>query len=261
MEEVDSARRLEYFLCGSQRSGSNLLCEVLLRSGVAGRPTEHFVPAFPEAEVLGHGHAGFEESVWARTRDLDSFPEFFSAVISEGSSPNGVFGTKLMWNALGGFLEKLAELPGCRELEPVARLTVAFAHPRFIHLHRRNRVRQAVSWALAAQTGHYSSQEAAIRAPLAEPAFDLQLLDGLLRLIREADEGWDSFFVESGIEPLRLWYEDLVPNLQSAVVGILAWLGIAAPERIDLGGLRHQPQATALNAEWERRFRELRPYA
>jgi len=85
---VDSGRKVEYFLCGSQRSGSNLLCEVLSRSGVAGRPTEHFVPAFPEAEVLGHGHAGFEKSVWARTRGLISFPEFFSAVVGEGSSPN-----------------------------------------------------------------------------------------------------------------------------------------------------------------------------
>jgi len=166
-----------------------------------------------------------------------------------------------MWNALGGFLEKLAELPGCRELEPVARLRVAFAHPRFIHLRRRNRVRQAVSWALAAQTGHYSSQEAAIRAPLAEPTFDLQLLDGLHRLIREADEGWDSFFAESGIEPLRLWYEYLVPNLELALAGILAWLGVPAPGRIELGGLRHQPQATTLNVEWEGRFRALRPYA
>jgi LPS sulfotransferase NodH len=246
-------------VCGAQRSGSNLLCEVLSRSGVAGRPTEHFVPAFPGAQTLGHDHAGFEKSSWARERGLASFPEFLRAVVAEGSSANGVFGTKLMWNALAGFLEKLAELPGCDELEPAARLEVAFAHPRFIHLRRRNRVRQAVSWALAAQTGHYSSHEAASRTPLAKPVFDLQLLDGLHRLIRDADEGWEAFFAESGIQPLRLWYEDLVRDLEAALAGILAWLGVSAPARIDLRDLRHQPQATALNAEWERRFRALRP--
>src|SRR5262249_46604140 len=152
------------------------------RSGVAGRPTEHFVPAFPEAEVVGHSYAGFEKSSWARTRGLASFPEFLDAVIGEGRTPNGVFGTKLMWNGFGGFLEELAVVPGCRKIEPAARLQVAFAHPRFIHLRRRNRVRQAISWAVAAQTGHYSTHEASSRPPLAQPAFDLELLEELYRL-------------------------------------------------------------------------------
>src|SRR5262245_52793193 len=106
MAEVDSTGGIAYLVCGSQRSGSNLLCEVLSRSGVAGRPTEHFVPAFPEAEVVGHSYAGFEKSSWARTRGLASFPEFLDAVIGEGRTPNGVFGTKLMWNGFGGFLEE-----------------------------------------------------------------------------------------------------------------------------------------------------------
>jgi LPS sulfotransferase NodH len=100
--EVGSVHGIAYFVCGSQRSGSNLLCEILSRSGVTGRPTEDFVPAFSGADVLGHDHAGFEDSTWARARGLASFPEFFDAVISEGRTPNGVFGTKLMWNALGG---------------------------------------------------------------------------------------------------------------------------------------------------------------
>jgi LPS sulfotransferase NodH len=250
---------ISYFICGSQRTGSNVLCEALTLSGVAGRPTEHFVPAFPGSESIAHDHAGFERSVWARRRGLESFPAFFEAVLSEGTTPNGVFGTKLMWNALEGLLDRLRELPGCRELEPRRRFTAAFARPRFIHLRRRNRIRQAVSWALAAQTGHYSAWEGASRAPLAEPAFDVQRLDGLHRLIREAEVGWHSFFEEIGVDPLELWFEDLAEDLEAALRQILAWLGVPPADRLMLETLRHQPQATELNAEWEERYRALRP--
>ncbi len=248
---------ISYFICASQRTGSNVLCEALTLSGVAGRPTEHFVPAFPGSETLGHDHAGFERGVWARRKGVASFPAFFEAVLAEGTTPNGVFGTKLMWNALGGLLDKLAELPGCRELEPMQRLTAAFVRPRFIHLRRRNRVRQAVSWALAAQTGQYSTWQAASRAPFAEPVFDAQLLDGLYRLVREAEIGWRRFFEAIEADPLELWFEDLARNWDAAAREILAWLGVPAASRFVLGSLRHQPQGTELNAEWEERYRAI----
>lgn len=186
--------RIACFVCGSQRTGSNVLCEALTLSGVAGRPTEHFVPSFEGDDAVGHVHAGFERSAWARGRGIETFPEFFDAVLCDGSTPNGVFSTKLMWNAFGALLEKLAELPDCRTLAPAARLHAAFLRPRFVFLRRRNRVRQAVSWALAAQTGHFSTAAAATRPPFATPAFDIDLLDGLHRLIREAEAGWSAFF-------------------------------------------------------------------
>jgi LPS sulfotransferase NodH len=161
----------------------------------SGRPTEHFVPWFPGADAPGHPYAGFERSAWARARGIDTFPEFLDAAVREGSTPNGIFATKLVWNALEGFLERLGEVEGCRDVAPEAR-------PR-----------------------------------------------------------WDDFFARAGVQPLRLWYEDLVADLESSLLGVIRWLGAVAPERLDLGALRHQPQATALNAEWEARFRALRPGA
>lgn len=255
------AVKVSYLICGTQRTGSNVLCEALTLSGVAGHPTEHFVPPFPGSQALGHEYAGFERSAWARRRGIESFPAFFDAVVAATITPNGVFGTKLMWNALGGILERLAELPECAGLEPPGRLRAAFTESRFIYLRRRNRVRQAVSWALASQTGHYSTWEAAGRAPLTEPAFDPDLLDGLHRLIRDADLGWQSFFQSIGVEPLGLWFEDLAADLHADVRRVLSWLGLPATDQLALERLRHQPQATELNAEWEERYRALRPEA
>jgi LPS sulfotransferase NodH len=251
------ARPNSYFVCMVQRCGSNLLCEALARSGVAGRPTEYFHPPFPGAAGLGHGWAGFEGGEWARERGIATFPEFLRAVRAEGSTPNGVFGAKLPWNALAGLLGKLAELPGCAALGEAERLAAAFDGPRFIHLQRRDRVRQAVSWAIAAQTGHYSSRAAASLPRLCEPSFDLELLDRLGRAIDAGEAGWATFFAAAGSEPLRLYYEDLVADLEGSLRCVLAWLGVEAPARLDLSGLGHERQGGAVNDEWAARFRAL----
>jgi LPS sulfotransferase NodH len=177
---------VHYFVCMVQRTGSNMLCEALSHTGLAGKPGEYFVPAFESAVV--HGHAGFEDSSWAREHGITAFPQFVEAVLLEGRTANGVFGAKLPWNALASFHAKLRELPGNRNLRETELLPLAFVEPRFIHLQRRDRVRQAVSWALAAQTGHFASHQA-IEAPAMEPRFDLDLLDGLYRLISEGCQG------------------------------------------------------------------------
>jgi LPS sulfotransferase NodH len=252
------ARPPTYLVCMVQRCGSNLLCEALARTGVAGRPTEYFHPPFPDAGELGHVWAGFEHSHWARERGIATFREFLRAVRSEGSTPNGVFGAKLPWNALAGLVEKLADLPACAALGHAERLVAALDGPRFLHLQRRDRVRQAVSWAIAAQTGHYSSQDSASRPRLREPSFDLELLDGLSRAIAAGEAGWAAFFAAAGAEPLRLYYEDVVADLEGSLRRILAWLGVQAPAQFDLSRLGHERQGGAVNDEWVARFRALR---
>jgi LPS sulfotransferase NodH len=250
---------ITYFICMVQRCGSNLLCEALSRTGVAGRPTEYFMPHFADADALGAVHAGFERSAWARERGISSFRDFLLAVSQEGQTENGVFGTKLPWNALEKFLRKLSELPDCSGLSGVDLLAAVFGKPRFIHLQRRDRVRQAVSWALAAQTGHWSSAEAAVRPPLGEPSFDIELLKGLYRLIGEGEAGWEAFFRRDQVEPLRLYHEDLVADLEGSVLEVLAWLGVPAPPSLDLSRLSHQPQGGRINEEWAERFWDPRP--
>jgi LPS sulfotransferase NodH len=253
--------KVSYFICGSQRTGTSVLCEALTLSGLAGRPAEHFVPEFKDSEAIGHDRAGFERSDWARRKGVESFPAFFEAVLEEGTTPNGVFGTKLMWNCLDGLLEKLVELDGCCELEKMARFKAAFPQPRFIYLRRRNRIRQSVSWALAAQTGHYAAWQAFSRPAFSEPVFDTQLLDGLNRLILEAEVVWRSFFENIAADPLELWFEDLADDLEAVLRQVLEWLGVQTGGRLLPDRLRHQPQATELNSEWEERYRALRPKA
>jgi trehalose 2-sulfotransferase len=247
-----------YLVCMVQRCGSNALCEALSRTGVAGRPTEYFTPAFPRASALGHTMAGFEHSAWARERGADCLRNFISVVIREGSTPNGVFGAKLPWNALDAFLGKLRAPSNSTDLTPIELLNTTLGPVKFVRVQRHDRLRQAVSWALAAQTGLYSSHEAASRAPTREPAFDFQLVDGFLGEIERSERGWDLFFESSASEPLQLFYEELDEDLEGTVRRALEWICVPAPAEIDLSNLRHQRQAGSLNAEWVQRYLALR---
>ncbi len=250
---------VNYLITFVQRSGSNWFCEALSRTGVLGNPTEYFIPHFPDAEKHGATLAGFEESAWARERGISSFRDFLQMVLQECRTPNGVCGVKISWIALEELLRKLSGLGDHAGLPGAELLSAVFDKPKLIHLGRRDKVRQAVSWALAGQTGHWSSSQAATRPALNDPSFDIEFLDGLYRLLRESDAGWTDFFQRYQVDPLHLYYEDLVADLEGSILCVLGWLGIPVPQSFDLSNLSFQPQSTRLNEEWAERFRSLRP--
>lgn len=252
--------KLSYLVCGVQRSGSGWLCEGLRSTGVAGVPSEYYMPAFSGSDALDLGIAGFEDSAWARERGVTTWPDFLAATLQEGRTANGVFASKLQWNGFEPLLEKLRTYTPYGGTATIRQLLGrAFGKPRYLYLTRRDRVRQAVSWALAGQTGHAASTQAAQHAPLAEPSFDPELLDDLLRLIRKEEAGWASLFDVLGVEPLRLVYEDWSEDLPGTVDAIFRWLEVPASRNaFDPSQMTLERQATALNEEWATRYRALR---
>ena len=103
-----------YFVCGTPRAGTWLLCGLLESTGLAGRPHEYFWRETERANA----------TAW-RT---ETFDDYVRAVLAVGTTPNGVFGAKLMW---GYFEEFLARL-GC---EPAGR----FPDPRYVWIRRGDR--------------------------------------------------------------------------------------------------------------------------
>lgn len=247
-----------YLVCGVPRSGGSWLCEALRATAVAGVPREYFMPPFPGAEALDVGVAGFEASPWAHARGVHTFPDFLAAVLKEGRGANGVFGASLQWSSFEPLLDRIRTFTpygGTATIRKLLRRT--FGAPRFIYAGRRDAVRQAVSWAIAHQTGRYTSTAAA--AEVAAPSFDPELLDALLRRVEEAAAGWESLFELLEVEPLRLTYEDWAEDLEGTVGTILAWLGIPeSPPPFDPGALHLTRLSTNLNDEWSARYRALR---
>ncbi len=193
--------RASYAICGVQRSGSSLLCEALHRTRVAGLPSEYFLP---QPGSNGQEQIGVGQPV----------EDVLRAIFRAGSTANGVFGTKLMWNYFPAVVTRLRELPGRNGLESHALLPSVFPGLRYVWIVREDKVRQAVSWAIAAQTNIYASFQLAHREPARKPEFDFQLIDNLHGLILLGERGWRGHFEKAGVQPFRVVYEELAADYE-----------------------------------------------
>jgi trehalose 2-sulfotransferase len=216
--EIGSRPDQSYLVCATPRCGSWFLCGLLASTGVAGRPHEWF---------WRDTRASLERA-WA-VRDAD---EYLELVLAAGTTPNGVFGAKLM----------LGSVPDLS----------AFPQPRLVWLRRRDRVAQAVSFSEAVQTGHWHHWDP---PPRAEPSYRFDEIDALLRELEELDRGWVRWFDSLGLEPLELGYEEVVAEPRSEVLRVLEFLSIDAPTDLTVRPLTlAQPGGTS--DEWADRYRE-----
>lgn len=233
-----------YLVCAVQRTGSSFLTETLKGTAVAGVPEEYFL--------------SFEEGDWAKEHGVSSHQPFLDLVFAKGTGTNGVFGAKLMWNTFQDpFLTKLREMPAYADLSDVEILNTLFNQPKFVWNRRRDKVRQAVSWAIAAQTDIWASHQG---EPEKLPVFDFEFIDNLHRLAVEWEAGWADFFQRAGIQPFQVVYEDFMADFAATAVTLFDYLEIELPANFRLEKPRTiQQQATARNSEWAARYLEMNP--
>jgi LPS sulfotransferase NodH len=217
---------------------------LLASTGVAGRPESYF----REPDLLDWA----ERFGVPTTEDgMVDYRGFVDRAVRHGTSPNGVFAARIMWGTLDSIVQGLNPSFGTRRDLEV--LSDAFGPPLFVHLRRRDIVRQAVSWARAEQTGYWQQGDAACR----QPHLDLDQIDNLVRTIREHNDAWAAWFAQEGVQPHALAYEDLVTDPRLAVRSILDHLGVVPPPDWQ-PEFSHVRQADQLNDEWVRRYESTR---
>jgi LPS sulfotransferase NodH len=265
-----------YLVCATPRSGSTLLCHLLDRTGVAGRPAEYFealqhsgLPRRPAEYFDRDRHANiverlaFREMPAAGSRptpnplwDPATYDRYLAWALEQGTTPNGIFGAKLMWGYLGDFAQLL------RGIEPLAALPVpelfsaVFPDLRYVQITRTDKVRQAVSLWKAVQTQAWRQDAGGAPAGDVELEFSFRAINYLVRLLTAHDASWDAYFLGLGHTPLKVTYEELAEHPAPVVRRVLDHLGIDAPEPLDLGAPRLEAQADELSEEWVRRVHE-----
>src|ERR1700722_18637276 len=154
---------ISYLVCATQRSGSTLLCELLRATDVAGVPDEYF-ERLRESGQARQPRQYFEDpsvrdivegltpTVSGHPEQPGEFESWFRYVLQRGTTLNGVFGAKMMWNYLDDFKLRMAELPGLGNLSFNERLDAVFPRLKIIFMRRRDKVAQAVSLWKAIQT-------------------------------------------------------------------------------------------------------------
>jgi trehalose 2-sulfotransferase len=272
-----------YLICATPRSGSTLLCEALKATGLAGIPEEYFEalrhsgrPRRPQEYFFGAQdrtilrHLGEHASVDGRPArsplwDRHDYEPFLRWAINQGTTPNGVFGAKLMWGYFGDFVSLLREIPAYRELPIQAVLPAVFPGLRYVRVVRANKVRQAVSLWKAVQTATWREPDRDEPVDDADAfnglgprlKFHFHAVEHLLDQILAHEACWDAFFEHCEIRPHVVVYEDFIDSYRETALGVLRHIGVEAPASIDFE-LRMQPQTDDINRRWARRFSELK---
>jgi len=176
-------------------------------------------------------------------------PEWFAYALRRGTTPNGVFGAKMMWNYFDDFRARIKELPGLEAMTFSQALEVVFPNLQIIFVRRRDKVSQAVSLWKAIQTRHWRNEADREDEPTAE--YDYPALKHLVQELHR----WEDWFHATGREPIRVIYEEFV-NSRAATVGrLLDTLGIDPPEPENQKG-RMRRQFDDRSRDWVARFRD-----
>jgi LPS sulfotransferase NodH len=237
---------LSYTIWFSQRTGSTLLCKALESTGVAGKPREWF-NSKPDLLTDFHqtNHAELQEYLWKL-----------------GSTANGVFGINHSYYEphFSQLIETLRKFPNCppSETSRTAIWKHVFPNHRHIFMTRRNKIRLAVSWWRAIQTGewHLSPEEHPKPVDLSN-AYSYDAINHLYNECSMREAGIQEFFTEGGIAPLNIFYEDFVQEYEQTIRIILDYLDLDS-RSVTIAPPALTKLADAISEEWVQRFREER---
>src|SRR3954470_20613928 len=249
-----------YLVAATPRSGSTLLCELLTSTGVAGRPAEHFEAL--QATGMPRQPREYFESVDApEVIELlapsipgapvtpEAFRATYEAALRDGTTPNGVFATKVMWGYLPDLLLGLRALPQAEGLRPPHALAAAFPGLRYVQVLRRDKVAQAVSLWTAVQTAQW--RDDGDGPGYHDPEYSFRGIEHLVDQLTAQERAWTRWFAGAGIEPVTIGYEELAAHPRSESHRVLDALGLE-PADVPEAGMRRQADGRSL--EWIERF-------
>ncbi|MCE0522383.1 MAG: Stf0 sulfotransferase family protein [Methylacidiphilales bacterium] len=234
------APAVTYLIASTMRTGSYLLCEGLEATGRAGHPREVFCPERRE------NYAG----EWKLPPDV-GFDDYLREAIRQGTTENGVLGMKIHWH----HVEPLARERGVTA-EPWRVLPQLFPGAKYIHLRRRNRRDQAISWHRAKVTNEWWRIPGVEDWDLTgkQPEFDAAEIRRLEIELDRQQRAWDEFFAAQPIEVMAMDYETLASGYRGEIALALAFIGEDPQLANELPEPRMVRQSDDMTEEWRRRM-------
>lgn len=240
-----------YIICGTPRTGSTLLCNLMASTKTAGNPH-----SFYRRQDVSEWAEEWTLPDRGTMSELEFNAAYLNAAIAAGKGGTGIFGLRLMrenLDELSAILDQIfPRLPSDK-----ARFEKAFGNVLYIHLSRENKLAQAVSLVKAEQTGLWhiapDGTEIERNAPPKEPQYDFERIKREVAELEAYDAAWNIWFAEQGIIPLRVGYERLSSNPAATLLVICEALGVQAPDPKDVRpSVARLSDGTSL--DWMRRY-------
>ena len=226
-----------YFVCRSSGTCSDIFCEVLERTGVAGRPL-----------------ASFRREMYAQVGPYAAEPTAsVSALVEEASGPNGVFGAHVDLDELG-WLEAHLCNGGKRRGTSRALFERVFPRLRFVRVVCRDPIEAAVS-AIRADAPRAISTNGSSRRT---EKFNAAAIAARAREIEAKEHAWDNFFQATAIDPIIVSFEEWRRDPLPVVQRVLARLGIPLPTAEWIPEVVAAPPRDHAVEDWTRRFKAAR---
>lgn len=248
---MSTARYNSYFICTSPRSGSTLLCRLLVATGKSGMPASYFHNA-----SISDWLKSLELSRAAFVSDWEALRAVFDAARKQGTGQTGIFGLRMQRGSFDFFMQQIGILqPGLSR--DTDRIGAVFGHTLFIHLTRQNKLNQAISRVKETQTGLWhraaDGTELERQSPPREPVYSADEIARNVVALTAFDEAWKLWFGREKIEPLTITYDELSADPAAALTRILDQLGLDRALANDI-----KPSVAKLadvtNRIWAKRF-------
>jgi len=241
-----------YIICGTPRTGSTLLCDLLTSTKRTGAPH-----SFYRRQNIAEWAEEWDLPDRGTMSGLDFDVAYLNAAIAAGKGATDIFGLRLMRENLDELSAILDAIhPGLSSDK--ARFGKAFGRILYMHLSREDKLAQAVSLIKAEQTGlwHIAPDGTEIErvGPPGEPRYDFERIKGEVGELEAYDTAWNVWFARQDIAPLRIGYERLASNPAATLISICEALGVQPPRTDDIRpGVARLSDATSL--DWMRRYR------
>jgi LPS sulfotransferase NodH len=177
------------------------------------------------------------------------------AVIAEGSSPNGYFSTKLFADNLNWLAKTYSngKWPDPRNSLP-GFFSKYFPGAKFVIIHRKDKLAQAISLIKAIQTGVWHSHQRS-RVHPRQPYYQRNLIQWAMVNIQEQIHALTQFTELMGVHPIEVYYEDFVQDIP----GTIKHLGEQAMVEVQIGQIPEVSLEKLSNREsesWYQRFKQ-----
>ena len=213
-------------IASTVRSGSHMLGHLLHQTDAFGFPLEYA------------NRKNLDE--WKARLNCKTLPEVLKALQARRTSSNGTFGIKIHYSHVqefGGFKAMCDLLP----------------NPHFVLLTREDVMAQAVSLAVAKQTGAWISEQG---KPVSDPDFRFDDIEAGLRRVCLENASWRYSLAASGCKYMELNFSDVRSNTVNTVLRIADFMGIDVESpKIPTSPVTKR-QSNELNKKWLARFQQ-----
>jgi LPS sulfotransferase NodH len=128
---------------------------------------------------------------------------------------------------------------------------------RYVRITRRDKPRQAISFWKAYQTGAWGRRIGKTNGPTQPPAFDVDGIAKIHRMLEDHETGIDEFFDQAGVRPFTVVYEEFVDSYEETVRAVLQHLGVGVPKDFVVAPPPMARQADAETDAWVERYYQI----